>query len=126
MTLEEIKTAIVERIDTAWTEVKDQVDADKVRTYVQGLTAELLGHVYAVEAQLVNHVLGNDTPSPSPAPAADVPAAPVTEVPPAAAAEPAQSVPDGSVPAQPTGMASNPEPMATDAQAAVAAPEPTQ
>lgn len=56
--LDEIKSAIVDRIDTAWAEIEHEVDADKVRTYVQGLTAELLGHVYAVEAQLVNHVLG--------------------------------------------------------------------
>lgn len=72
MTLEEIKQAIVERVDAAWTDIKDEIDADKVRAYVQGLTAELVGHVYAIEAHLVNHVLGKqDTPAPAP----DVPPA---------------------------------------------------
>lgn len=123
--LEELKAAIGSRIDTAWSAVKDEVDADKVRTYVQGLTAELLGHVYAVEATLVNHVLGKqDAATPPPSPAADTPAAPVTEVPPAA---PAQPVPDSSVPEQPTGMASNPPADATTTDpAAASAPEPTQ
>jgi len=58
MTLKEIQKAIASRIDAAWNDVKDEVDADKVRAYVQGLTAELYEHVLAVEAHLVNHVLG--------------------------------------------------------------------
>jgi hypothetical protein len=114
MTLEEIKAAIVERIDTAWNEVKDKVDADQVRTYVQGLTAELTSHVYAVEAALVNHVLGKQDPTPAPAASDPAPAAteqPATDPAPAATAPaPAEQTPaaDTSVPANPTGMASNP------------------
>lgn len=144
--LEEIKTAFVERVDTAWNEIKDQVDADKVRTYVQGLTAELLGHVYAVEAALVNHVLGKQdapapAPEPSPAPEQTVGSGAVTSDqppsdPPAAQIDPAsgpqteplppaQSAPEGSVQEQPTGMAANPEPAPTDQPAAAAEPEQT-
>lgn len=119
--LEEIKTAFVERVDTAWNEIKDQVDADKVRTYVQGLTAELLGHVYAVEAALVNHVLGKqDTPAPPPAPepspapeqtvGSDQPPADPAPAPQTDTVPPAQSAPDAGEAANPTGMASNPTP----------------
>lgn len=135
MTLEEIKAALVERIDTAWNEIKDQTNADSVRTYVQGLTAELTSHVYAVEAALVNHVLGKqDTPAPVPtAPAAPAeptagneqpPAAapaPVTETAPTEAVAAAPSVPDSSAQANPTGMASNPEQAPADTTTAPAA-----
>lgn len=127
MTLEEIKAAIVERIDSAWNEVKDKVDADQVRTYVQGLTAELTSHVYAVEAALVNHVLGKQDPTPaepSPAPATgDQPAVDTpASVPAAAEQTPAQAstdpAPADSAPANPTGMASN-APAADEAPAPV-------
>lgn len=121
MTLEEIKTAIAERIDTAWNEVKDKVDADQVRTYVQGLTAELTSHVYAVEAALVNHVLGKQEP-PAPAPADTTPA-PAAEV---APTETAAAPADASAPANPTGMASNPAPAEPEQPAAASDQAPTQ
>lgn len=131
MTLEEIKTAIVERIDTAWNELKDQVDPDTVRTYVQGLTGELLSHVYAVEAALVNHVLGKqpaatvslDPTSPEPT-TSDSSSGSLSSVAPATSSvsEPLPSASSTSV----TGMASNPEPAAAEVPAAEPAPELTQ
>lgn len=103
MTLDEIKTAIGEKIDAAWEHLKDEIDPDTARATAARLTAEVYEHVLEVEAHLLNHVLGNATPAAAnPVPAA----APVAEPP----TEPTTPV------AGQTGMATNP-PAAVDEQA---------
>ncbi|QOR55771.1 MAG: hypothetical protein YHS30scaffold324_3 [Catenulispora phage 69_17] len=86
MTLEEIKTAIVEKIDMGWQALKDEIDPDVVRTYVQKLTTELYTHVLEVEAHLVNHVLAVANHAPPP-PAPDQSAEPPALAPPVDGAE---------------------------------------
>jgi hypothetical protein len=95
VTLEEIKTAIAEKIDIGWQAVKDEIDPDAVRAYVQKLTGELYAHVLEVEAHLVNHVLAVADHAPPP-PAPDQSAEPseqtgMAQNPPAATGEPVQA-----------------------------------
>lgn len=68
MTLDEIKKAIGEKLDTAWKDLKSEVDPDKARAYARNLTERLYEHVLEAEAHLLNHVLGNAEATPEPEP----------------------------------------------------------